>query len=568
MTDATQPELPPGTPDDVRRFVECAVDTLVLKPGKLDWLDLDVSPDVSFEQPKGQKDTVTVNLGVFGQTVGSIPVSVVGGRLVLDASQWPSVLPGKDAADEWVRHLNDWLRAQHRKFGGLTFRRGQVTLNKLQVTDGNATSSGTGSDASSGTAFSGAITGSGGAGAVYVTGGSGDAMSVSGGVFSGEDVSGAATNAPVNTPTGGKDAATAIGGTSGDAGSGAAFSGAVTGGGGSGAVAVTVTSGDSGDATNAPVTDEPTQGDPTLDTGHYDDGHSFGWKSSGTDTGVEQPTLPPNEVFTPPPTTPTGGDATSGTPSAATSGTTIGGTVRGSGAAGAVGTTGGSGAASAAGEADSSKLSGDAATLPSIYEPMDVDTPVKPPDLPPNDPFTPQPISPTLEIADAGTSTKTKVAVGGGILLACCAIAAFLVIDLGGGSSTKNAVATQTPVVATPTTLPTVAAASAQVFWTNDFTTAQDAGNPCHSTNTVRYTITDGAKFAGQTAIVVFFGLDYRSHPTRTFPVGADGTFSFVMENTQCYDPAAGVDNQTGTALVSVGDDKNLVPPTDAVVPH
>jgi hypothetical protein len=37
VADAKQPELPEGTPDNIRKFVECTSDKLELKPGKLDW---------------------------------------------------------------------------------------------------------------------------------------------------------------------------------------------------------------------------------------------------------------------------------------------------------------------------------------------------------------------------------------------------------------------------------------------------------------------------------------------------------------------------------------------------
>jgi hypothetical protein len=133
MADAKQPQLPEGTPENIRTFVECTSDKLELKPGKVDWLPLDVAPDAKFTPPKGQKDKVDVELGVFGQKLATIPVAVNGGRLSVDTSGWPELLPGKAGVDTWVRDLNDWMASRKKKFGGLTVKDGNVVITKVAL---------------------------------------------------------------------------------------------------------------------------------------------------------------------------------------------------------------------------------------------------------------------------------------------------------------------------------------------------------------------------------------------------------------------------------------------------
>src|SRR5437764_8562324 len=111
MADVKQPELPEGTPENIRTFVECTSDKLELKP-KLDWLPLEVTPDAKFAPPKGQKDKVDVELGLWGKTLATIPVAVTNGSLSVDTKDWPDLLPGKDGVDQWVRDLNNWMASR------------------------------------------------------------------------------------------------------------------------------------------------------------------------------------------------------------------------------------------------------------------------------------------------------------------------------------------------------------------------------------------------------------------------------------------------------------------------
>src|SRR3954447_17722220 len=137
MADAKQPELPEGTPDHIRKFVECTSDKVELKVGNAEWLRLDISPDAKFLQPKGQKEKVDVELTAGGMTLATVPVAVVDGKLSVDTSKWPELLPGKDGVDKWVRDLNDWMASRKKKLGGLTVKAGNVVLTKVAL-DGAA----------------------------------------------------------------------------------------------------------------------------------------------------------------------------------------------------------------------------------------------------------------------------------------------------------------------------------------------------------------------------------------------------------------------------------------------
>jgi hypothetical protein len=155
------------------------------------------------------------------------------------------------------------------------------------------------------------------------------------------------------------------------------------------------------------------------------------------------------------------------------------------------------------------------------------------------------------------------------VVAAVVAVAVIAALVLGGGKSTSTKVAADSALGAQPAVTPVTGATKApQIVWRNEVTTVQDAGDPCRVTNTITYRLDNGAQFAGEPAVVVFFGLDYKDHPTKTFTVTGDGSFVVEMVNTHCYDEAAGIDNQTGTALVSVGQNTNMIPPTDAIVPH
>jgi len=85
----------------------------------------------------------------------------------------------------------------------------------------------------------------------------------------------------------------------------------------------------------------------------------------------------------------------------------------------------------------------------------------------------------------------------------------------------------------------------------------------CHSVTEFTLTIRNGAKYAGKTAVVMFFGLDYPSKPTKSFQVGPDGSIPVTFEAFTCSRGGAG--EQQGVALVSVDGNTNVTPPPSVI---
>jgi hypothetical protein len=85
----------------------------------------------------------------------------------------------------------------------------------------------------------------------------------------------------------------------------------------------------------------------------------------------------------------------------------------------------------------------------------------------------------------------------------------------------------------------------------------------CHSTTEFTLKIRDGAKYAGKTAVVMFYGLDYPNKPTRSVQVGPDGSIPVVFEAFSCS--RGGVGEQQGVALVSVDGNTNVIPPPSVI---
>jgi hypothetical protein len=81
----------------------------------------------------------------------------------------------------------------------------------------------------------------------------------------------------------------------------------------------------------------------------------------------------------------------------------------------------------------------------------------------------------------------------------------------------------------------------------------------CHSTTEFTLTIRNGAKYAGKTAVVMFYGLDYPTKPTKSVQVGPDGSIPVTFEAFSCSRGGAG--EQQGVALVSVDGNTNVLPP-------
>ena len=82
-------------------FLDCKGTTLSLKPGKLDWLGLDITPSATFEQDKTKPGTINIKVEL---PLGSItlPTSVKDGKLNVDASSLPIGADDvKDGGDTW-----------------------------------------------------------------------------------------------------------------------------------------------------------------------------------------------------------------------------------------------------------------------------------------------------------------------------------------------------------------------------------------------------------------------------------------------------------------------------------
>src|SRR5262245_22225813 len=85
----------------------------------------------------------------------------------------------------------------------------------------------------------------------------------------------------------------------------------------------------------------------------------------------------------------------------------------------------------------------------------------------------------------------------------------------------------------------------------------------CHSVTQFTLTIRNGAKYAGKTAVVMFYGLDYPSKPTKSFQVGPDGTIPVTFEAFSCS--RGGTGEQQGVALVSIDGNTNVFPPPSLI---
>jgi len=135
------PKLPKDTPTrqvpkELRDFVDCKGMSLVLKPGEVTWLDLPAGTvTLGFEHgtaPGTIAITVTVSLGVSY----SMPITgqVKDGQLSLDTKEVPGEIPGlgnpRQAIDDWVKNLNDWLAQNGKRLDEAKLRRGELTLTK------------------------------------------------------------------------------------------------------------------------------------------------------------------------------------------------------------------------------------------------------------------------------------------------------------------------------------------------------------------------------------------------------------------------------------------------------
>jgi hypothetical protein len=141
------PEQPPPLPDDLpadlRSFVDCRLDAVVLAGGKAAWIP--VPPVLKSTVGRFLKPSATITplptagtarLAVKWAVVGLTLVgSVEAGRLVLRPEGRTSGLLDQVYAgvDGWVGNLNDWLAANGYRLAPLDVAPGRIALRKEPV---------------------------------------------------------------------------------------------------------------------------------------------------------------------------------------------------------------------------------------------------------------------------------------------------------------------------------------------------------------------------------------------------------------------------------------------------
>lgn len=138
MGDPQQPPLPESAPAELRDFVACKRASVTIRNGPLDWLPLPAElsdlpkPDLTLE-PGTSAGSATISVG-FGIFSLSLPASVTNGELQVDTSGLPDMLGDlKQPLDDWIRNLNDWLKANGQRFAAPTVQGGEVTLVKEPI---------------------------------------------------------------------------------------------------------------------------------------------------------------------------------------------------------------------------------------------------------------------------------------------------------------------------------------------------------------------------------------------------------------------------------------------------
>ncbi len=130
----TQPELPKNAPKALQGFLECKGNRLTFKPGKIKWLK--GQPTVTFAEGE-QAGTVNVTIG-WGFVSLTLPATVKDGQLSIDTENVPDLSDvvegaGPQPINDWVKQLNDWLKAGGKQLGPLTLQDGALTIPKVAV---------------------------------------------------------------------------------------------------------------------------------------------------------------------------------------------------------------------------------------------------------------------------------------------------------------------------------------------------------------------------------------------------------------------------------------------------
>ena len=137
------PPLPDDLPADLRSFVECHTDNVVLQGGKAAWIP--VPPVLKstvgrFLKPSAaiapMPSSGTARLAVKWAVVGLTLIgSVEDGRLVLRPEGGTSGVLDQVYAgvDGWVGNLNDWLATNGYRLAPLEVDAGRIALRKERV---------------------------------------------------------------------------------------------------------------------------------------------------------------------------------------------------------------------------------------------------------------------------------------------------------------------------------------------------------------------------------------------------------------------------------------------------
>ncbi len=128
---AEPPKLPKKAPKELKEFVACKRMKYELDPTASDWIDIPVigAPKVTLASPGADK--VDVTLSKFdGYVKYKIPASVSGGQLKVDSTELPETGGVKKGLDDWVKQLNDSIKANGKELEHLEIKDGKLVVTK------------------------------------------------------------------------------------------------------------------------------------------------------------------------------------------------------------------------------------------------------------------------------------------------------------------------------------------------------------------------------------------------------------------------------------------------------
>ncbi|MGQ0804693.1 MAG: hypothetical protein ACT4PI_12635 [Actinomycetota bacterium] len=113
--------------NEATKFLDCTGTKVVLKAGKLDWIDFGwITPEATFEADKAKPGTINIKVKLPTGDI-SLPATVKDGKLDVDTKDLPI---GKDKVKEFVDGLNAWFEANGKQLDGPAVKDGELTLTK------------------------------------------------------------------------------------------------------------------------------------------------------------------------------------------------------------------------------------------------------------------------------------------------------------------------------------------------------------------------------------------------------------------------------------------------------